>query len=163
VANKVEWPIDGSVKFPPRCLFCDADVDPESDRVTEMTRKFGQLIVRLRVPLCTACVALRRKRRAVWIASFFAYAGAVITTSWLLQRSGWSETHGSILFFGVCTFAATCLLWFMREEVVFLRRYTRVWIEALNPRDRALVLGSHDAKLIAKLDAIVAKRKPNKL
>lgn len=157
--HKVEWPIDGSAQFPERCLLCDGEVAEEPTRVTELTRKFGKLLVRLRAPICPPCEATRRKRRLAWVAVFFGYVGTIVSAVWLVQRTGWSETHGSLMFFVTCVFVGTCFYWFVKEESAFLRRYTRIWIEALGTSGKALVLASDDAKLVKELRAIVDVRK----
>jgi hypothetical protein len=152
--SRVEWPIDGSVKFPERCLFCDGPA-PKTDLPTELTRKFGRLLVRLRAPLCAACRAQRSKRRVAWVVAFFAYVGIVIGGIWLAQRTGFSETHASLMFFVTCVFAATCFGWFVYEEPAFLRRHTRIWIEGLGPKARSLFLATRDATLVGELRGIV--------
>lgn len=151
----VHWPIDGSATFPSRCLLCDREYTVDPEHVSEMTRKFGRLLVRLRCPVCPRCEALRRKRRIFWVVAFFAYAGMSVGTISLLQKSAFGEAHGSVLFWATCLFVGTCFAWFIREESVFLRRYTRIWIHALGKPGKTLVLASEDAKLVRELRAIV--------
>ncbi len=151
----VHWPIDGSATFPSRCLLCDREYTVDPEHVSEMTRKLGRLLVRLRCPVCPRCEALRRKRRVLWVVAFLAYTGMSVGTISLLQRSGFGETHGSVLFWVTCLFVGTCFGWFIREEAIFLRRYTRIWIHALGKPGKTLILASEDAKLIAELREIV--------
>ncbi|CAN5435116.1 hypothetical protein BH09MYX1_BH09MYX1_15870 [soil metagenome] len=152
MAGTVTWPIDGSVKFPPRCVLCDT----ETQRDSEITRKVGRLIVRLRTPVCEACQKERRKKRTVWILSFFGYVGIVVLGMWLLQRTTFADSHGSLMFLATCVFMATCFYWFVTEEILFLRKHTRLWIEKLGPKARALILASHDDAYVIELQKIVA-------
>ncbi len=156
--RRIEWPIDGSVSFPDRCLFCDGEVPSTSDGLpTELTRKFGRLLVRLRAPICPTCVALRRKRRIAWVVAFFAYAGAFVGVISLLQGSSFAETHASLMFFVTCVFAATCFGWFIYEEPAYLRRYTRIWIDGLGAKAKSLFLATADPKLYGALEEVVEK------
>lgn len=150
----VSWPVDGTVHFPPRCVLCGTG----TSRTSELTRKFGRLLVRLRAPICERCEAHRRSLRAGWIAASFAFVLAGVGGVLQLQRAGFADAHAELMFLFVSLFIGAFFAWFVvLEEHVFLRWHTRLWIEQIGPRAKTLMLASRDAALIEELRAIVAK------
>jgi hypothetical protein len=156
--------VPNRVKFPARCVGCGAS--PSRDVTLESFRGWDLLYVRwghyceVPLPVCQRCWAQRWRRRVGWFASIIGGIVGLIAVCALLASLGDSDELGPVLMGALVIVLLPMMLYLRaREQEVFQRWFSPVWLRGWRPKENRVELCFRDEKLadeVAVLSGLAA-------